>query len=144
MLVMCAEKVLRLASIDCSSPMSAKSDRNTGRREPSAAGMRRPDCAIRTKSPAVFSATVLPPVFGPVTSSTVAGGITLIVTGTRFLTAGGAPPSSSQPGRRGNPFGPDRGGVLHQRMPRRLQFKGAVARQRRLDAVHRFGKARPR
>ena len=30
MLVMCAEKVLRLASIDCSSPMSAKIDRKTG------------------------------------------------------------------------------------------------------------------
>ena len=68
MLVMCAENVLRLASIDCSSPMSAKSDRNTGSRDPSAAGMRSPACAIIASSPAVFSATVLPPVFGPVTS----------------------------------------------------------------------------
>ena len=38
MFVMCAENVLRLASIDCSSPMSAKIDRNTGSRDPSAAG----------------------------------------------------------------------------------------------------------
>ena len=38
MLVMCAENVLRLASIDCSSPMSANSERNTGSRDPSAAG----------------------------------------------------------------------------------------------------------
>ena len=42
MLVMCAENVLRLASIDCSSPMSAKIERNTGSREPSAAGIRKP------------------------------------------------------------------------------------------------------
>ena len=88
MFVMCAEKVLRLASIDCSSPMSANSERNTGRRDPSAAGIRRPDCAISAKRPAVFSATVLPPVFGPVTSRTVAGGMTLIVTGTAFFTIG--------------------------------------------------------
>ena len=32
MLVMCAENVLRLAEIDCSSPMSANTDLNTGRR----------------------------------------------------------------------------------------------------------------
>ena len=76
MLAMCPENVLRLASIDCSSPMSAKSDWNTGTREPSAAGMRSPAWAISASSPAVLSATVLPPVFGPVTSSTVAGGIT--------------------------------------------------------------------
>src|ERR1043166_5490401 len=42
MFAMCPEKVLRFASIDCSSPMSANTDRNTGTREPSAAGMRRP------------------------------------------------------------------------------------------------------
>ena len=117
MLVMCAENVLRLASIDCSSPMSAKSDRNTGSRDPSAAGMRSPACAISASSPAVFSATVLPPVFGPVISRTVAGGITLIVTGT---------------------------GVLEQRMPRRLQLERAVGRERRLDAVDRLGEARAR
>ena len=71
MLATCAENVLRLASIDCSSPMSANIDRKTGSRDPSAAGMRRPACAISASSPAVLSATVLPPVFGPVMSSTV-------------------------------------------------------------------------
>ena len=74
MLVMCAEKVLRLAEIDCSSPMSANSVRNTGSVEPAAAGMCSPAWAISASSPAVFSATVLPPVFGPVMSSTRAGG----------------------------------------------------------------------
>ena len=77
--------------------------------------MRRPDCAISASSPAVLSATVLPPVFGPVTSSTVAGGTILIVTGTaRF----------------------------EERMPRRLQLEGAVGRQPRLDAVDRVARTR--
>ena len=86
MFVMCAENVLRLASIDCSSPMSAKSERNTGSRDPSAAGMRSPACAIIASSPAVLSATVLPPVFGPVISST-SPAARLIVTGTGRLRA---------------------------------------------------------
>ena len=68
--------------------MSANSDRNTGRRDPSAAGMRNPACAIIASRPAVFSATVFPPVFGPVTRRIVAGGITLIVTATGFLSSG--------------------------------------------------------
>ena len=88
MFVMCAENVLRLASIDCSSPMSAKSERNTGSRDPSAAGIRSPACAISASSPAVLSATVLPPVFGPVISRTVAGGMILIVTGTGRSSSG--------------------------------------------------------
>ena len=37
--------------------------------------MSSPDCAIIGSSPAVFSATVLPPVFGPVMTSARAGGI---------------------------------------------------------------------
>ena len=108
---MCAENVLRLASIDCSSPMSAKIDRNTGSRDPSAAGIRSPACAISASRPAVLSATVLPPVFGPVMSSTV--------------------------GRRHNLDG-DRHGLLQQRMPRRLQLERPVGRQPRLDAVDRL------
>ena len=72
--VMCAENVLRLAEIDCSSPMSAKSDLKTGSFDPGAAGTCSPACAIAAKSPAVFSATVLPPVFGPVMTSTRVGG----------------------------------------------------------------------
>jgi hypothetical protein len=50
--------------------------------------MRRPAWVIIARSPAVFSATVLPPVFGPVMSRIVAGGITLIVTGTGFFRSG--------------------------------------------------------
>ena len=42
---------------------------------PSAAGISSPACAIIGSSPAVFSATVLPPVFGPVMTSTRVGGI---------------------------------------------------------------------
>ena len=41
MFVMCAEKVLRLASIDCSSPMSAKIVRKTGSRDPLARPLNR-------------------------------------------------------------------------------------------------------
>ncbi len=66
MLAMWPENVLRLAAIDCSSPMSAKTVRNTGICEPSAAGISSPACAMSDSSPAVLSATVLPPVFGPV------------------------------------------------------------------------------
>ena len=82
MLVTCHEKVLRLAAIDCSSPMSAKTLRNTGSREPGAAGMCNPAWAIRASSPVVLSATVLPPVFGPVMISTLAGGVNRMSTGT--------------------------------------------------------------
>ena len=88
MFVMCAEKVLRLASIDCSSPMSAKIVLKTGTLDPSAAGMRNPDWAINASNPAVLSATVFPPVLGPVMSSTVAGGTILMVTGTARLSSG--------------------------------------------------------
>ena len=52
------------AAIDCSSPMSAKTDLNTGICESSATGISRPAWAISGSRPAVFSATVLPPVFG--------------------------------------------------------------------------------
>ena len=82
MLVTCQEKVLRLAAIDCSSPMSANTDWNTGRREPSATGMCSPAWAIKASSPAVLIATVLPPVFGPVITRTDVGGISLTSTGT--------------------------------------------------------------
>jgi hypothetical protein len=74
MLAMCAEKVLRLAEIDCSSPMSPNIDLKTGSFDPGAAGTCKPACAIATKRPAVFSATVFPPVFGPVMISTLVGG----------------------------------------------------------------------
>ena len=58
-------------------------------RDPAAAGTCSPAWAINTSSPAVFSATVLPPVFGPVTTSTVVGGTILMSTGTGSDGSGG-------------------------------------------------------
>ena len=113
MLVTWAENVLRLASMDCSSPMSAKTERKTGRRDPSAAGMRRPACAISASRPAVFSATVFPPVFGPVIE---------------------------QHRRRRQDLDRDRHRLLEQRVPRGLQLECSVGRQPRLDAVDRLRK----
>ena len=67
-LVICAEKVLKLCSMLCSSPISAYTARNTGSFA-LLAGMNIPDCAIRAKRPTAFKATVLPPVLGPVIKS---------------------------------------------------------------------------
>ena len=58
------EKVDRLISIDCSSPMSASTSSKTGSAA-SRAGGRSPDWCSSAARPSVFSATVLPPVFGP-------------------------------------------------------------------------------
>ncbi len=80
-LLMWDENVLRLASIDCSSPMSANTQRNTGSFA-APAGTCNPACAINANSPAVFNATVLPPVFGPVINSTRFGGSRNTSTGT--------------------------------------------------------------
>ena len=52
----------------CSSPMSAITRRYTGSRAPAAAGTRRPDWCMRASRPSVLRLTVLPPVFGPVTT----------------------------------------------------------------------------
>ena len=84
---MCDENVLRLASIDCSSPMSANTDAEH-RSRADFAGTCRPACAISANSPAVFSATVLPPVFGPVMSSTRFGGSISTSTGTACSSIG--------------------------------------------------------
>ena len=65
--VMWAEKVLRLCSILCSSPISAKTSSNTASSEPSKAGMWSPAWPIRVNKPTVFKETVFPPVLGPVT-----------------------------------------------------------------------------
>ena len=111
MLVMCAENVLRLASIDCSSPMSANTRPEHRQLRALRGGNPQPACAISASSPAVFSATVLPPVFGPVmTQHAVAGGIDR-ASSTGTALAG------------------------QQRMPRRRQLEAAVRRQRRFDAV---------
>ena len=53
----------------CSSPISANTSLNILKHEPSNAGIWSPDCPISVKSPVVLSDTVLPPVFGPVTTS---------------------------------------------------------------------------
>ena len=63
---MCAEKVERDWSIDCSSPMSAKIELNTGRRLPSPQGTAKPLWFNMASRANVFIATVLPPVFAPV------------------------------------------------------------------------------
>ena len=84
---MCDENVLKLASIDCSSPISAKIERNTGRRT-DVDGKCNPACAISANKPAVFNATVLPPVFGPVISNTRFGGSSRMSTGTASLSNG--------------------------------------------------------
>ena len=68
-LVMWEENVLRLCSILCSSPISAKISWKMASSERSPAGMCRPDCPIRVSRPTVFKETVFPPVFGPVTIS---------------------------------------------------------------------------
>ncbi len=70
MLLMCDENVDRLCSILCSSPISTKTDGKTLTTDESSAGMNSPVCAIIVSNPTVLSATVLPPVFGPVMSST--------------------------------------------------------------------------
>ncbi len=95
MLAMCPENVLRLAAIDCSSPMSAKTERNTGS-VAAAAGTCSPACAISASRPAVLIATVLPPVLGPVISRTrVGGSITMSVGTTSAGPAAKSPPSAS-------------------------------------------------
>ena len=68
MLATWPEKVERLISIDCRSPMSASTWSKTGSAAVSAGG-RSPDWCSSAASPSVFSATVLPPVFGPLSTS---------------------------------------------------------------------------
>ena len=64
----CAEKVERLISIDCRSPISASTRSKTGSSARTAGG-RRPAWWSSAASPSVLSATVLPPVFGPLMTS---------------------------------------------------------------------------
>ena len=65
----CAEKVERSAAIDCSSPISTSTRSKIGRMARCAAtGI--PACAASAATPTVLSATVLPPVFGPLITST--------------------------------------------------------------------------
>ncbi len=92
-LSMCAENVERSAAMDCSSPISASTrSKIPSRADCAATGM--PDCAASTARPTVFSATVLPPVFGPLMTSTVSAFVPSAVEG---------PPISSVSGTMARP-----------------------------------------
>ena len=83
-----ADRTAILDAID-SVVAAANDDSVTANREP--ADCERscaPYCAINANSPAVFRATVFPPVLGPVIRRLVAGGMILIVTGTAFFNRG--------------------------------------------------------
>ena len=110
---------------------------------PAAAIRPRRECAARPapssrSSPAVFSATVLPPVFGPVTSRTVAGGITLIVTGTGVLERADAAPPAARTRRRVDSAG-SMPSIDSEKRARALQD---VELGRRLDRPVHVGRAR--
>ncbi len=110
--------------------------RKTGICEPSATGISSPACAISDSSPAVLSATVFPPVFGPVMTSTLTGRNQDDIDGTgdrarvrdpardRVRAIGSRLLRDVPPDRRDE-----------QRVPRRAQFEAAVGRDRGLDAV---------
>ena len=84
MLVMWPEKVDRLCSMLCSSPISANTCSNTAISVPRSAGTCRPACAISVNSPTVFRVTVLPPVFGPVITRVVNSSPSQMLDGTTF------------------------------------------------------------
>ena len=82
---MCAENVDKSAAMDCSSPMSTSTRSKSGNTALCAAtGI--PDCAASAAIPVVFSATVFPPVFGPLITSTRSSPprVTVIGTTARF------------------------------------------------------------
>ena len=85
----CELKVDTDCSILCWSPTSAYTPSNTGRTLPSFAGICNPAWCISASKPTFFIATVLPPVFGPVTTSTDQSGPTLTLTGTASLPSSG-------------------------------------------------------
>src|SRR5262249_36820997 len=59
----------RDVALDAAAPLPDSAAWKHGRRLPSAAGTKRPACAMSAHSPTVLSATVLPPAFGPVMAS---------------------------------------------------------------------------
>ena len=77
MLAMWAENVLRLAAMDCSSPMSAKIAAERRKRASRLHRNQNAACAMTASRPKAFKATVLPPVFGPEITSARAGGTTV-------------------------------------------------------------------
>ncbi len=73
MLVMWEEKVDRFCSMDCSSPMSDLIFSNTPTVVREEAGRGMPHWARAQNRPMVFRVTVLPPVLGPVMTTTRLG-----------------------------------------------------------------------
>jgi hypothetical protein len=75
----------------CSSPITASTWSASGTRLPGAAGMWHPAWAMRTRRPAVSSATVLPPAFGPLRTRPGRSAGTRRSIGTTSPAPGGAP-----------------------------------------------------
>ena len=131
---MCAENVLRLAAIDCSSPMSANTVRKGVIALSASTGISKPACAMSGSSPKAFSATVLPPVFGPEMTSARVGGVIVRFDGTTTcgpVRAAGRVRQQVAHGRN------------QQRMPHAAQIQPAVFRQARRDAIHAPARAGP-
>ena len=83
MFAMCAEKVLRLAEIDCSSPMSAKSDLKTGSRDPCVGRHVQPRLRHGREQPGRLQRDGLAArCSGPVMTRTRVGGVSRMSTGT--------------------------------------------------------------
>ena len=89
----CELKVESDCSSDCSSPISTSTSSKTGNCDPSCAGICRPDCAMIPIRPTVFRATVLPPVFGPVTTRICDRNPRCTSIGTTFRGSGAGPSS---------------------------------------------------
>ena len=80
--LMCELNVETDCSMLCRSPTSAYMPSYTGSELPFSAETCRPDWCMAARSPTVFIATVLPPVFGPVMTRTDQSGPTVRSTGT--------------------------------------------------------------
>ena len=129
-LAMCAEKVLRLAAMDCSSPMSAKIDWNGVNWLPGSTGISSPACAISASSPNALSATVLPPVFGPEITSAARR---------RRRRAG----RTTTDGWRAGVVTRESRTRDQQRMPRAAELEAAVGREAGRDAVQALRRGAP-
>src|SRR4026207_130630 len=99
--VICPLNVLSDCSMDCSSPISAKTVWNNGSSDPLCTGICIPLCAIKTSRPTVLSETVFPPVFGPVITIARVPGFGSTSIGQRFGDRGGDDEHESVPGFEG-------------------------------------------
>ena len=87
--------------MDCSSPTSAKKSSNTATRDSGPTGTGTPHCESAEMSPTAFRSTVLPPVFGPETSSVCSSGSSTSSNGTTSTPC--ARSSGCRDRRRANP-----------------------------------------